>query len=72
MQKYLENTVTSRRIPFTLDGIEKLKDIRGLISPDKDDQLPFPTVLDEMIRSMHAQLVADGLITPREIVKTAE
>jgi hypothetical protein len=69
MERYLEETVTSRRIPFTLEGIEKLKDLRLLISPDKENLLPYPTVLNEMIISMHARLVHEGIIDKRDITK---
>jgi len=69
MERYLENTVTSRRIPFTLEGIEKLKDLRQVISPEKDNPLPYPTVIDQLIASMHGELVRTGLIPQRDINK---
>jgi hypothetical protein len=69
MERYLAETVTSRRIPFTLEGIEKLKDLRQLISPDKENPLPYPTVINEMIISLHGKLVQEGSLEERDITK---
>jgi hypothetical protein len=60
MSVLLKNTVTARTIPFTFEGIEKLKAIRDYVEEDKGLRYPYPTLIDGCIKHVYDMLVQSG------------
>jgi hypothetical protein len=57
---YLQDTVTSRRIVFTFEGIEKLKAIRKYYEKLGLGKLPLPTLINGMINTEYADIKDSG------------
>lgn len=55
---YLKQTVTSRRIPFTFEGIEKLKALREHYNNIGLGWYPLPTIIDHLVQQKYSDLEA--------------